>query len=566
MSAHHPDPSISLGSSLRAAGYTSSGLRELWGEVAAAALERGNATPARLALRRHLAAVPRKRQHPDSQHHAGQPTGPPTGQPTGPHPHAERAALALAFFFGHEVPARAISAVVDAAVALELLAVQGDIARPLAVIRPYAFTDARGAGEWLIASDPDELAGVSPLRDDHVLGVGGAGRTLAGLLDTASVASALDIGCGCGILSLHLRRSADRVVATDISARALRFTELNASMNRITGIETRLGSLFDPVSDPLETFDRIAANPPFVITPRAEGVPTYEYRDGGLEGDALMAAVIDGVGAHLASGGVATLLGNWEYRVGDGQGSDAGLTRGADDRGAGDRGVDLGDAGFDGLERVRGWVDAAPVPLDAWVIERERVDVARYAEIWVRDGGTRPGSAEHDALVEAWLADFAHRSVDGVGLGWVVLRRPIDGPTLARYERVGHAAGSTEGLVAAAISAHDALVARDDAQLAASTFVVAPDVTEARHHVPGEEGPRVIELRQGGALGRTIEVDPALAAVVGASDGDLALGVLIDAVAQLLDVDAPTLRADMLARVRELAFTGFLTMDAVAPA
>lgn len=521
MSFDQPDPAVSLGSSLRAAAYTTSGLRELWGEVAAGALERANPVPARLALRRHLA---------------------------GQHPDAERAALALAFFFGHEVPARALGAVVDAGVALELLSVQGGVARPLAVIRPYSFTDSRGAGEWLIASDLDELAGVSPLRDDHVLGVGGAGRTLAGLLDTASVSSALDIGCGCGILSLHLRRSADRVVATDISARALRFTELNARMNRMTGIETRLGSLFDPVRAPLETFDRIAANPPFVITPRAEGVPTYEYRDGGLEGDALMAAVIDGVGGHLASGGVATLLGNWEYRAGEGG---AGETRGA---------------GSDGLERVRGWIDAAPVPLDAWVIERERVDVARYAEIWVRDGGTPPGSPEYDALVEAWLADFSHRSVDGVGLGWVVLRRPVDGPTLARYERVGHAAGSTEGMVAQAIATHDALAGFDDTQLAASTFLIAPDVTEARHHVPGEEGPRVIELRQGGALGRTIEVDPALAAIVGASDGDLALGVLIDAVAQLLEVDAQTLRADVLPRVRELAFTGFLMMDAGAPA
>lgn len=503
MSSHPTDPAHSLGAALRTAGYTTSGLRALWGEVAAAALDRGDAVPAIRALRRH--------------------------------PQLGLAALAALFFFGREVALQDVGTVAEAAAELELLTIDGDAVRPLAVIRPYAFTDARGTGEWLIASDRDEMAGVSPLRDDHVLGVGGAGRTLAGLLGTAPVRAALDLGCGCGILSLHLRRSADRVVATDISARALRFTELNARLNRMTAIETRLGSLFDPVSEPLQTFDRIAANPPFVITPRADGVPVYEYRDGGLEGDALMRAVVEGVGAHLASGGVATLLGNWEYRTGD-----------------------------DGLARVRGWIDSAPVPLDAWVIERERVDPARYAEIWVRDGGTRPGTEEHDALIEAWIDDFERRSVGAVGLGWVVLRRPIDGPTLARYERIGHAAGSTEGMVAAAIGAHDAVVGVDDAGLAASTFLIAPDVTEARHHVPGEEGPRVIELRQGGGLGRTIEVDPALAAIVGASDGDLSLGVLIDAVAQLLDVDPAALRADVLPRVRELAFTGFLTMDAAS--
>ncbi|MFY0080441.1 hypothetical protein ABTQ07_22575, partial [Acinetobacter baumannii] len=75
---------------------------------------------------------------------------------------------------------------------------------------------------------------------------------------------------------------------------------------------------------------------------------------------------------------------------------------------------------------------------------------------------------------------------------------------------------------------------------------VAPDVTEARHHRPGEESPSVIELRQGGGFARTIEVDSAVAALVGASDGDLPVGALIDAIAQLLDVDAEELRADVL--------------------
>ncbi len=84
------------------------------------------------------------------------------------------------------------------------------------------------------------------------------------------------------------------MVATDISERALRFTRLNALVNGVDGIETRLGSLFEPVAG--ETFDRVASNPPFVITPRVAGVPAYEYRDGGMEGDSLVAAVISGVG------------------------------------------------------------------------------------------------------------------------------------------------------------------------------------------------------------------------------------------------------------------------------
>ena len=36
------------------------------------------------------------------------------------------------------------------------------------------------------------------------------------------------------------------------------------------------------------------------------------------------------------------------------------------------------------------------------------------------------------------------------------------------------------------------------------------------------------------------------------------VGALIDAIAELLEVDAEALRADLLPRVRELLFTGFL--------
>jgi hypothetical protein len=69
----------------------------------------------------------------------------------------------------------------------------------------------------------------------------------------------------------------------------------------------------------------------------------------------------------------------------------------------------------------------------------------------------------------------------------------------------------------------------------------------------------VIELHQGGGLARVLAVDPALAALVGACDGDLAVGPLIDAIAELLEVDAAHLRADLLPRVRELVFCGFLS-------
>ena len=71
---------------------------------------------------------------------------------------------------------------------------------------------------------------------------------------------------------------------------------------------------------------------------------------------------------------------------------------------------------------------------------------------------------------------------------------------------------------------------------------------------------QVLELRQGGGFSRTIGVDPALAALVGASDGTLPVGVLIGAIAQLMDASEPDLRAELLPRVRELIDLGLLVV------
>ncbi len=363
-----------------------------------------------------------------------------------------------------------------------------------------------------------------------MLGVGGASLTLASLQLPTPAERGLDIGAGCGIQTLRARRNIAEVVATDISERALAFTRLNALLNDVDGITTRAGSLFEPVAG--EEFDRIVSNPPFVITPRVEGVPAYEYRDGGLVGDDLVAAFVSGVGAHLAPGGVAQLLGNWESRD-----------------------------GTPGLDRVREWVAASPVPLDAWVVERESLDPLSYAELWVRDGGTLPGTPGFTALIDAWTIDFAARGVTEVGFGYILLRRPLVGaPTLERYERMPQPLpdGGIGMHLAEALDAHDRLAAMTDDDVAASTLVVSPDVTEARHQVPGAEAPTLIELRQGGGFARALMVDPGLAALVGACDGDLPVGVLVDAIAQLLEVDAEELRADLVPRVRELVFTGFL--------
>ncbi|MBR7504227.1 methyltransferase, partial [Mycobacterium tuberculosis] len=80
-------------------------------------------------------------------------------------------------------------------------------------------------------------------------------------------------------------RHAERVIATDISARALHLTALGAALAGATNIDLRQGSLLEPLP---EDVDLLVSNPPFVITPRTAAeavVPDFEYRDGGMSGD-----------------------------------------------------------------------------------------------------------------------------------------------------------------------------------------------------------------------------------------------------------------------------------------
>lgn len=502
-----PNPTLvaALHADLASCNYSSEAIRQAWGEQADAAFGAGVHAPALREL----------------------------GERTDP-----LATLARLFVLG--VPQSA-NHVADAlptlglthAQSLGIVAQTGDVVKPLVHIRPQSYVDASGVGEWWVASDLDEAALGGPLPDDHVLGVGGASLTLAGLQLGTPAARVLDLGTGCGVQALRARRYANEVVATDVSTSALQFTQFNALLNQLDGIEVREGSLYEPVAG--EQFDRIVSNPPFVITPRGEGVPVYEYRDGGRQGDDLVAEVVRGAGEHLVPGGVAQLLGNWEYHE-----------------------------GLDGMDRVRSWVASSPVALDAWVIEREQLSPVQYASLWIRDGGTVPGSAEYNALMDAWLADFAARGVRSVGFGYILLRRSHGTPTLSRYERVGTAVpaeGTLGAHFAEALAAHDALQQLGTQGLLEAKLIVAPDVTEARHHMPGQEDPMVIELRQGAGFGRSLSVDPALAALVGASDGDLTVGQISDAVAQLMEVDEAELRADLLPRVQQLLVDGFLRLS-----
>lgn len=467
-----------------------------------------------------------------------------------------------------------------------------------------AAVDARPRDDVLIASDWGELVGAIP-GPDHVMPVGGATRTLAALAAYGAGERVLDVGTGCGYHAILAALCGARVTATDVSARALGYARFNAALAGAE-IDFRRGSLLEPVRDSRsdladavdsldswsaahERYDVVVSNPPFVITPeaaRADGVRTY--RDGGREGDSLLAELVGELGGVLAPGGRAWMLGNWEIKA-----SDA-----ARDRSFGSASELLSDAAPDRpLDAVPDWAHgpAAWIPdgLDAWVIQREVLAPPDYAEMWLRDGGQTPRDRGYEKAYAAWLDDFERRGVIGVGMGYISVRAPEEelgdwnaGDWDAAGSNAGdwdaaclNAAGSNaedsakrhpwrrfeelsgpapidlHGYVEGVWAHRDLLRAGDSALLAARLDCRG---VEHRLHAPGQPEPFMLKLAQAAGFAAEVQVTSAVAGVVGACDGELTLGALCDAVAQLLGEPAEDVRTEVLPAVRELVGLGIL--------
>ena len=85
--------------------------------------------------------------------------------------------------------------------------------------------------------------------------------------------SVLEVGCGSGIVSLHLAQRGNIVTAIDINPKAIEATKINAKNNNLK-IEILEGNMFTPVQD--RKFGNIVCNPPYLP-------PSDNYDDPELE-------------------------------------------------------------------------------------------------------------------------------------------------------------------------------------------------------------------------------------------------------------------------------------------
>ncbi|HET7691174.1 MAG TPA: methyltransferase [Nocardioidaceae bacterium] len=412
---------------------------------------------------------------------------------------------------GVEDADRALPGLVDPLCAAGFLEQSVSTVRARIDIRPYAAQDETGDQDWWVVSDltPGLDGAGNKVGRDHVLGISSASTSLAQLTIREHCGSALDLGTGCGVQSLHLTRHVRNVVGTDVNDRALDLARLNAQLNGVT-YDVRKGSLYDPVR--AETFDLIVTNPPFVVSPGTGEL--LVYRDSGLPGDEVVRRVVTEAPDHLTEGGWCQVLANWVHVE-----------------------------GRPWEERIGTWLNG--LGCDAWVVQREVADPASYVELWLRDAG-HDRSPDYVRRYDAWLGWLEAQGITGIGFGWVNLHK-----TGGSHTRIEEWPYDVEQPLGTEVADWGRRIQQAD--LYDKALVRRPDVRQETFGAPGEEHPETIVLRQQRGMRRARQVDTATAGLVGACDGDLTVRQIAAALEELLGEPV-----DVEGEVAELVEEGFL--------
>jgi methylase of polypeptide subunit release factors len=387
-------------------------------------------------------------------------------------------------------------------------------------LRPYG----EGDTDWWVVSDIAADVRPGPLRPDHVLGVGGASVTLAQATVRHPARTALDLGVGCGVQSLHLSRHVEAVTGTDVNPRALRLARLTAGLNGqdwelLPGVT---GDFFAPVTG--RRFDLVVSNPPFVIGPGDSG---YLYRDSGVPGDETCRRLLADVPAYLHEGGWCQLLANWVHHP---------------------------DQPWQ--ERVAGWLTGTGC--DAWVWQREVQDPTEYVSMWLRDGGEEDSPTYEDKYGR-WLDWLDAHGVAAVGFGIVTLHAAGRADPVVRIEEVRHRVEQPVGPhIGGWFERQDWL--RDNPDLRTARLRAAPGLLLDQEAGAGAEGWQVDRqrLRLPDGLRWHTDVDAITVDLAAGCDGASELGDQLALLAHAYGYGVDELTNGALPAVRYLIERGFL--------
>lgn len=432
-------------------------------------------------------------------------------------PETDRADVARIFLLGEPVDARGAAEALAPATVAELveanwLVREGDMVRC-----PVRITPHDGV---MLVHDPVEMGRPDA---DVVLGRSSAANTLAMLTPGEHVGTALDVGTGCGIQALTVAAHADRVVAVDVSQRALDLTALGAALSGIDNIELRQGSWFEPVRG--QEFDLIVSNPPFVISPESDLV----YRDGSGGRDEVSQHVVTEAAKHLAPGGIAQILINW-----------------------------VEDPFASWIAPLQRWLEGAEV--DALALHHLSEQPLGYAAKWNMNLHGDP--QEHGRVLDQWTAHFEAEGILTIATGAIIVRRTGEHPPLFTGLSMESAPNGRAGMhTVRLLDAARWLDGVSNDELLKTELALVDDhrLVSERAHFRGEYGEDEVRITLTDSAGVNGELAPAAAAVlVGLEGGSTpadAIPGLAAAIPELHAADAAELVANT---VRDLVSRGLL--------
>ncbi len=376
--------------------------------------------------------------------------------------------------------------------------------------------------ELLIASDRHAPAGGSA-RSDHVAGVHHPSLTLSRLTVRRQVQATLDVATGCGIQAVLAARHSERVVATDVNARALEFATFNARLNGIENVEFREGSFFEPVRG--SRFGLVVCNPPYMISPESE----FLFRDSGLSGDTVSRQVVREAPAALEEGAFAQLLVSWIVEPGDHWSSP-----------------------------LRAWIEGSGC--DAWLLHHGTDDPIAHTGRWLRHEAETDLEA-YAAAAERWLAYFERLGIEQIAVGAVVLRRRSGTNWVRADELPGERLRPASDHILRVFATNDFLAgAPDERALLDERPALAKPARLEQHAVFHEREWRTgeISLSLEDGLGFRASLDPTVAAMLTELDGKRTLGEIAAELARIEGVGRAALEQALRPVAREMLAAGFL--------
>ncbi|MDO4760707.1 MAG: methyltransferase [Corynebacterium sp.] len=377
--------------------------------------------------------------------------------------------------------------------------------------------------------DASQLVNYVP-GSEHVLGVGAASLSLLATTPSTPVDTVLDLGVGSGVQVLGQLGVAGSICATDIHGRALDFA--SATLAGCSGSEIELleGSWFEPVAG--RSFDRIIANPPFVV---GAGAVDLVYRDSGLNLDGATELVVGGACEHLALNGSAHLLGAWAH------------VRGQSWR-----------------ERVASWLPDQGVC--ALILQRDVVSPETYVGTWLRDESIDPRSELGQRRTREWLEHFAREQVEAIGFGYIaIVRVDDDQASDVLLEEFSHATDSQLGEeIQEYFLRLEWLNQRSAEDIVNSCFMLRPTVAKEEVSVADRDAGmgfsvEVVRLVRMDGPRWSHEVDAGLVSIIsGMHPQGLCLGEIVDLFALSRGLDPEAVREAVIGPVVDLVRHGLL--------